>query len=90
MELYIEGFIWMDWVVEKIVTKHGVSPDEVEQCFFNAPFKLLRGGSDKYKFMSRSDGGRYLAVIFAWEDHWVKVISARDMDAKERRYYGSK
>lgn len=25
----IEGFIWLDWVVEKLEEKHGVEPDEV-------------------------------------------------------------
>ncbi len=35
MERRIEGFIWLDWVVEKLIQKHGVEPTEVEEAFFN-------------------------------------------------------
>jgi hypothetical protein len=30
MELRIEGFIWVDWVIEKLIEKHRVEPDEVK------------------------------------------------------------
>jgi len=35
MQLHIEGFIWFDWVIEKLIEKHRVEPDEVEEAFFN-------------------------------------------------------
>jgi hypothetical protein len=42
MEPYIEGFIWLDWVVEKIITKHNVQPEAGEETFYNPPYKVHR------------------------------------------------
>ena len=83
----IEGFIWLEWVIEKIGSKHGVSPEEVEQVFFNVPYKVLRGEEGKYKWLGRSDSGRYLLVVLVREGNLIKVITARDMTDVERRLY---
>ena len=40
MSWQIEGFIWLEWVVEKITQKHGVSQEEVEEVFRNPPYKV--------------------------------------------------
>lgn len=83
----IEGFIWLEWVIEKIGSKHGVSPEEVEQVFFNVPYKVLRAEEGKYKWLGRSDSGRYLLVVLVREGNLIKVITARDMNDVERRLY---
>ena len=33
MKRRIEGFIWLDCVVEKIITKHGVEPEEADEAY---------------------------------------------------------
>jgi uncharacterized DUF497 family protein len=86
----IDGFIWLDWVVDKIIEKHNVSPAQVEEAFFTRPAKLLRAEMGKYRLYSRSEDGRYLFIVFVWEGRTVKVISARDMTDRERRYYRQK
>jgi hypothetical protein len=48
MERRIEGFIWLDWVVEKLAEEHSVEPEEAEEAFFNPPYKVRRAGSGKY------------------------------------------
>ena len=90
MERRIEGFIWLDWVMEKLLEKHGVDPAEVEEAFFNKPYKVRKASSGKYLLYGQSTDGRYLFVVFAWEGRRVKVISARDMESDERRYYKGK
>ena len=50
MDQRIEGFIWLEWVIEKITVKHRVNPEEVEEAFFNLPYKLLRAENEKYRF----------------------------------------
>ena len=40
----IVGFIWEDWVLDKLDWKHGVDPQEVEEAFFNPPYKVRRTG----------------------------------------------
>jgi len=86
MQRRIEGFIRREWVVDKLVTKHSVTPDETEEAFFNSPLKVRKASSGKYLLCGTSDGGRYLFVVFAWDESKVKVITARDMTKGERRF----
>ncbi len=65
MSLYIEDFIWREWVIEKIVAKHRIEPWEVEQALFNEPYKLRRVEEGKSRFYGRTDAGRYLFIVFA-------------------------
>jgi uncharacterized DUF497 family protein len=90
MDEGIAGFIWLDWVIEKLLSKHGVTPEEVEEAFSTRPYRVLRAPADKYRLYSRSSSGRYLFIVFAWEGDQVKIISARDMTLKERRFYARK
>lgn len=43
----ISEFDWLDWVVEKIIRKHGVDPAEVEECFLNRLQKVRRAQEGK-------------------------------------------
>ena len=88
MQLRIEGFIWLAWVIDKLDAKHGVDPDEVEETFFNPPYKVRRTAADKYLLYGRTADGRYLFIVFVWRGNHVKVISAREMTPSEKRYYG--
>ncbi len=53
----IEGFEWLDWVIEKIVSKHGVDPSEVEECFENPPYRVRHLGEGKYSLLGRAYSG---------------------------------
>jgi hypothetical protein len=35
--VYIDDFIWLPHVIEKLESKHRVLPEEVEEVFFNHP-----------------------------------------------------
>ncbi len=86
----IEGFEWLDWVVEKIIAKHGVDPAEVEECFVNRPQKVRRVQEGKYQLFGQANSGRYLFVVFVWKGRYVRVITARDMDNSERTAFRRK
>jgi len=86
----IEGFVWEDWVVDKLDWKHGVEPDEAEATFFNPPYKVRRTKANKYLLYGQTNEGRYLFVVFVWAGREVKVISARDMTEAERRFFARK
>ena len=90
MDQRIEGFIWLDWVVDKIIQKHGVAPEEVEQAFFKPPYRIRRAAGNKYLFLSRTDAGRYLAIVFVWQGRNIRVVTARDMDESERQLFRRK
>ncbi|MCX7044241.1 MAG: BrnT family toxin [Candidatus Sumerlaeota bacterium] len=89
----IDDFIWLPDIIEKLETKHHVTLDEVEEVFFNRPqwhFVELgrRDGEDIYAAMGQTDAGRYLIAFFIQKpNHIALIISARDMDTKERKKY---
>ena len=94
--MQIDDFIWLPDIVEKLAVKHDVTQDEVEDVFFNNPrFRFVesgyRTGEDVYSAGGQTDAGRYLIVFFVHKvDHTALILSARDMDRKERRRYERK
>ncbi len=87
---YADGFDWQEWIREKIAVKHGVQPEEVEECFYESNYKMKRSRDKSYELFSRSQSGRYLMIIFAWNKRSIKIMTARDMDKEERNYYRRK
>jgi len=89
----IVGFIWLEEIVEKLEVKHQVMTDEVEQVFDNQPRikRMNRGrfrGEDVYRALGQTDAGRYLVIFFIHKlSHEALILSARDMDDKERKSY---
>jgi uncharacterized DUF497 family protein len=94
--MYIDDFIWLPDILEKLVVKHNVFQDEVEELFFNRPrYRFVetgyRSGEDVYSASGQTDAGRYLIVFFIHKSaNTALILSARDMDKKERRYYERK
>jgi uncharacterized DUF497 family protein len=92
----IEEIIWLDSIIEKLVVKHRVDPDEVEEVFRGRPkFRFVekgdRKGEDVYLALGRTDAGRYLAVLFIHKSSTqALILSARDMADKERKLYARK
>jgi len=89
----IVGFIWLEDAVEKLEVKHGVWPEEVEEVFTRKPKikKMNRGrfrGEDVYRALGQTVAGRYLVIFFIHKlTNEALILSARDMDKKERRSY---
>ena len=91
--MYIDDFIWLPDVVEKLAAKHRLRQEEVEEVFFNRPhYRFVecgsRAGEDVYAALGRTDAGRYLMVVFVNKPaRAAMIVTARDMDRKERRSY---
>lgn len=91
--MQIDEIIWLSQFVEKLARKHDVSTAEVEEVFANQPhFRFVNKGErvdeNVYSAMGQPDAGRYLIVYFILKPHHrALIISARDMDRKERRIY---
>ncbi len=89
----IVGFIWLENVVEKLEVKHNVFPEEVEEVIVAKPKikKMNKGhfkGEDVYRALGQTETGRYLVVFFIHKlTNEALILSARDMDRKERRNY---
>jgi uncharacterized DUF497 family protein len=94
--MYIDDFIWLPDILDKLAVKHSVTQDEVEEVFFNgAHYRFVesgrRQGEDVYSASGQTDAGRYLIVYFIHKSgNMALVLSARDMDNKERKRYERK
>jgi uncharacterized DUF497 family protein len=89
----IEGFDWDDGNARKSLDKHGVSQVEAEQIFAGEPLLAedIRHSEAEPRFqaLGETSDGRRLHVTFTLRDNGSKlrVISARDMNRKERAKY---
>jgi uncharacterized DUF497 family protein len=89
----LSGIIWLEPVVEKLARKHGLSRKEVEQVLAGKPqWRYLENGriegENVYAAYGRTATGRYVTVIFIRKlGNLALIITARDMDRKERRQY---
>ena len=94
--MFIDEFVWLPEIVDKLLDKHDVSPEEVEQVFFGRPrFRYHEKGrvegQDMYTALGQTDADRFLIVYFIFKPHQrALIVSARDMDASERRRYERK
>ena len=88
----VVGFQWDEGNANKNRVAHDVENWECEQVFFNVPLLVLddprhSAAEKRWAAFGRTNGGRLLAVIFTVRGNLIRVISARDMNRKERRFY---
>lgn len=83
----IHSFDW-DNKNENHIAEHGVAIFEVKDAIlFTKPF-YQRSRENKYIAYSVTEEGRYLFIVFVIRgSERIRVISARDMTEKEKRYY---
>ena len=87
-----EGFDWDAGNNDKNFIKHNVRNSECEQVFFNQPLIVLEDTAhslveQRWAAFGKTDEDRLLVVIFTERRHLLRVISARDVDRRERQYY---
>jgi len=88
----LEGFDWDKGNSDKNLLKHDVTDGECEEVFFNSPL-LLADDPKHSDTEARSaafgvtNAGRRLTVVFTTREQLIRVISARDMNRKEKEFY---
>ena len=86
--MHIRKLIWSDRVIDKLAQKHHVSPEEVREVCYSK-HHVRKGPDDIYYVYGQTYDGRYLLVVVAHKGQGrFKVITARDMDRSEKRFYG--
>ena len=86
------GFQWDRENIDKNLIKHNVENWECEQIFFNRPLLVLDDpkhsiSEKRWAALGKTDAGRFLVIIFAKRDNLIRIISARNMNKRERGYY---
>jgi uncharacterized protein len=86
------GFDWDEGNLLKNWERHKVSASECEQVFFNRPLVTSPDSGHsihepRFYALGQSDFGRCLFIVFTIRKDLVRIISARDMNRKERNVY---
>ena len=89
------GFQWDQGNIDKNLIKHNIENWESEQVFFNKPLLVLDDPKHsipekRWAAFGKTDADRFLIVIFTKRGDLIRVISARDMNKKERKFYDEK
>ncbi len=88
----IIGFEWDKGNREKNWIRHQVTNSECEEFFFNIPLLVENDekhsiSENRYYVLGRTHQNRMLFVSFTIRNERIRVISARDMNRKERKIY---
>jgi uncharacterized DUF497 family protein len=89
----IEGFDWDDGNSRKSLEKHDVTQAEAEQVFAGEPLIAndIKHSQEEARFQALGETieGRMLHVTFTlrYDGRKIRIISARDMNRKERAVY---
>ena len=87
--MVVSGFEWDDDNISHI-ERHEFSPEEVEEVFAGN-HKIRRTGQKRYIALGETLDGRLAFVVFRrLSGGLVRVITARDMEASERRLFRRK
>lgn len=85
-------FQWDAGNQEKNLVKHRVTNAECEEAFYDPHKRVLKetlhagssGQEKRYVLMGRTKEDRILFVVFTFRGVKIRVISARDLNRKER------
>lgn len=90
------AIIFSQAVREKLAVKHGVSEDEVRECFANKIGQYLQDPREDHKtdpptlwFVAETNFGKRLKVIFVYRDGNIFIKSAYLADKDAIRIYDS-
>jgi len=85
-------FEWDKGNEGKNFLKHKVTGEECEEVFFDANKKILKdvlhsNNENRFIIIGQSKIKRLLFVAFTFRKNKIRIISARDLNKKERKLY---
>jgi uncharacterized DUF497 family protein len=72
------------------IRAHRVSREEVEQALLNNPVPIYEQESDeeiRYLYYGETNIGRMLGIVFTERGNKIRVVTAYDLDAGQKRDY---
>jgi len=85
----ISSIKWKEESIEHI-TRHSISPKEVEEaCFSENDAPFIRSGRENLHYVfGKTNSGRFLFIVVRFiRGGEVRVITARDMNTWEKKYF---
>ncbi len=87
----LEGFNWDHGNEQKNFIKHGITILEAEETFYNPNFishdTAHSQREKRYKLLGRTNNNKVLILAFTIRNNFVRVISSRLANKKERSIY---
>jgi uncharacterized DUF497 family protein len=87
--MHTKRLYWREEVTKKLLIKHGVTRDEVEEVV-NGRNEVRKYGKDRYLLFGQTGVGRYLLVVLVRDKDECGLyipISAREMTTSEKRAF---
>ena len=86
----VTGFLWDEGNKNKNFKKHNVNEAECEEVFFDTEKKILNdilhsNEENRFILIGKTKNKRYLFLVFTIREDKIRVISARDLNKKERK-----
>jgi uncharacterized DUF497 family protein len=81
-----------DWDKNNLrkVRAHRIKPEEVEQSLSNSPLLIYEQeveGEPRYVYYGETKAGRLLAVVLVERGEVIRVVTAYDLDAGQKKAY---
>lgn len=85
-------FEWDRGNKDKNLKKHDVTIEECEEVFFDPCKKIANtlvkaGRENRYLLIGRTKKDRILFIVFTMRKQKIRIVSARDINKKERKKY---
>ena len=90
----ITGFQWDEANATKNHHKHGIGCPEAESVFLSSDLRILEDlkhstpEESRWHAFGTSSHDRPLSITFTIRPTFIRIISARPMNARERKSYG--
>lgn len=86
------GFEWDKGNQNKNFLKHQITDEECEEIFFDDKKRILKdiihsSSEDRYILIGKTKKKRILFLVFTFRGNKIRIISARDLNKKERILY---
>jgi len=83
--------LWDRGHIDKNLIKHNVKNRECKQVFYNRPLLVLDDAKNsvserRWAAFGQTDADRLLVVMFPGRNGLIRMISARDMNRRERKF----
>ena len=92
MQCIYTGSAVFDWDTNKLrkIRAHRIKAEEVEKAPTNDPIPIYEQdveGEVRYVYHGETDSGRLLAVVLVERGETIRVVTAYDLDAGQKRDY---
>jgi uncharacterized DUF497 family protein len=86
------GLVVFDWDQNNLrkIRAHRIKAHEVEQALARDPVLIYEQDADgevRYVYYGEADGGRLLAIVVTEREDKIRVITAYELDAGQKRDY---